>query len=68
MISGVASSFGSLRIARHEADYDHLAVFSKARALAAVADAERGIQQLGAAQEEEKEAFATLLALNTRIR
>jgi hypothetical protein len=67
-IVGVARAFSSLRLGRHEADYDHLSVFSKARALAAIEDAERGIQQLAAASDSERQLFVALLSLKTSIR
>jgi hypothetical protein len=67
-IVGVATAFSSLRLQRHEADYDHLASFSKTKALAAIQDAERGIQELAAATPEQREAFVALLCLKTTIR
>jgi len=67
-IEGVASAFQSLRVQRHQADYDHLATFSKEGVLAAIADAERGIQQLRTAQIRDQEIFASLLSLKSTIR
>lgn len=67
-IAGVADAFTSLRLARHDADYDHLTPFDKKTALAAIEDAEKGIQQLAAATDRDRQAFAALLSLRTQIR
>lgn len=67
-IAGVADAFTSLRLSRHDADYDHLAPFDKKTALAAIEDAEKGIQQLSAATDRDREALAALLSLKTQIR
>jgi hypothetical protein len=66
-ISGVAGSFCDLQEARHRADYDHLAVFSKAATIAHVADARRSITQVVNAPVPERQAFFSLLALRARV-
>jgi predicted negative regulator of RcsB-dependent stress response len=67
-IADVAAAFCDLQEARHRADYDHLAAFSKAAALGYVQDAEQAIAKLDAAPEAERQAFFSLVALRTGIR
>jgi hypothetical protein len=66
-IADVASSFCDLQEARHNADYDHLAMLSKPAALAHIDDAEKAIQALAAAHPAEREAFFSLLAICARL-
>lgn len=58
-IAGVADAFTSLRLSRP---------FDKKTALAAIEDAEKGIQQLSAATDRDREALAALPSLKTQIR
>lgn len=67
-IAGVAASFCDLQEARHRADYDHLAPFSKATAIAHVDDAEKAISTLKNAQPSDREAFFSLLTIRARLR
>jgi hypothetical protein len=67
-IVGVADAFCDLQEARHRADYDHLAPFSKATALLHLADAQRAIQLLGSAPDEERDAFLSLIALRANLK
>jgi len=67
-IAGVAAAFTSLRLLRHEADYDHLAPFDKKKTASAIDDAVKGIEQLAAASDRDREALAALLSLKTQIR
>jgi predicted negative regulator of RcsB-dependent stress response len=66
-IADVAASFCDLQEARHRADYDHLADFSKAVALAHVEDAEKAMQTLVKARKRDRDAFFSLLALGARL-
>jgi hypothetical protein len=68
VIDDVASAFCDLQEARHSADYDHLAPFSKASTLGYIQDAETAILNLAAAPAEQREAFFSLLALRTKLR
>lgn len=63
---GVADSFCDLQEARHRADYDHLASFSKAVAVAHIEDARSAIADVAAAAEPDRQGFFSLLALRTR--
>ncbi len=65
-IEGIAASFCDLQEARHLADYDHLTSFSKATALAHVADARTAIAKLDEATERQRQAFFALLAICAR--
>lgn len=65
-IEDVAASFVDLQEARHRADYDHLADFSKAVALAHLRDAEKAIQALEKAKKRDQQTFFSLLAIGTR--
>lgn len=67
-IAKVAAAFCDLQEARHRADYDHLAAFSKAAVLGHVQDAERAIAKLDAAPAAQREVFFSLVALRTGIR
>jgi predicted negative regulator of RcsB-dependent stress response len=67
-IADVAAAFCDLQEARHRADYDHLAAFSKAVVLTSVQDAEQAIAKLGAAAQAQRETFFSLIALRTSIR
>jgi hypothetical protein len=67
-IADVASALCDLQEARHRADYDHLAAFSKAAVLGYVQDAEQAITKLDAAPAQHREAFFSLVALRTGIR
>lgn len=62
-IAAVAESFCDLQEARHRADYDHLADFSKAVALAHLEDAEKAMSALGKAKKCDQQAFFALLAI-----
>jgi hypothetical protein len=62
-IADVAAAFGDLQEARHDADYNHLAVLSKATAAAYVADAEAAIGALRSASRRQRAAFFVLLTL-----
>jgi hypothetical protein len=66
-IADVAFSFCDLQEARHRADYDHLADFSKAVALAHVEDAEKAIQTLDKARKRDRDTFFSLLAIGARL-
>jgi hypothetical protein len=66
-IAGVAGSFCDLQEARHRADYDHLAVFSKATTVAHIADARSSISQVLNAPQDERAAFFSLLALRAKV-
>lgn len=66
-IVSVAGSFCDLQEARHQADYDHLAVFSKAATIAHIADARRSIGQVISAPPDERAAFFSLLALRAKL-
>lgn len=66
VIVDVASSFCDLQEARHRADYDHLAPFSKPAVLAHLGDADKAIQTLASASERDRELFFSLLALRAR--
>jgi hypothetical protein len=67
-IADVAASLWDLQEARHGADYDHLASFSKATVAAYVDDAEKAIQTLGAASARQRQAFFSLLAVGINLR
>ena len=66
-IADVASSFCDLQEARHDADYDHLAPFSKPSALANVDDTEKAMSALEDAEPGQREAFFSLLAICARL-
>lgn len=60
----VALTFPQLRLARMEADYDHLANFTKATTLARIRMARRAIANLDAADGgSEHQAFLALIAM-----
>ncbi len=63
----VADPFCDLQEARHRADYDHLALFSKEVALAHIEVAEKAIQTLAAASDRERDALFALIAVSTRL-
>jgi len=65
-IEDVAASLVDLQEARHRADYDHLADFSKAVALAHLEDAEKAIQTLEKAKKRDQQILFALLAIGTR--
>jgi hypothetical protein len=65
---GVADVFCDLQEARHLADYDHLAPFPKAAVLGYIQDAERAMQTLDAQRDRDRQAFFSLVSLNTRLR
>lgn len=67
-IADVAASFCDLQEARHRADYDHLADFSKAVAVAHLEDAEKAIQALAKARKRDQQAFFSLLAIGANLR
>ena len=64
----LARTFGHAEIkeARHRADYDHLAAFPKATAIAHIEDAKRSIEQVCAMPPRERELFFSLVALRAR--
>jgi hypothetical protein len=62
----ISDSFCDLQEARHEADYNHLATFSKAATVALVSDARASIEQVATATLQERHAFFSLLALRAR--
>jgi hypothetical protein len=63
----VADSFCELQEARHRADYDHFALFSKATVGALVADARTAIATIVSAAPPEREAFFSLLAIRAKM-
>lgn len=63
----VADSFCDLQEARHQADYDHLASFSKATANSLVAEARFAIAAIESASADEREAFFALLAIRAKM-
>lgn len=64
LLADVALTFPQLRLARMEADYDHLANFTKATTLARIAMARTAISNLDAADGcPEHQAFVALLAM-----
>lgn len=65
---GVADVFCDLQEARHSADYDHLAPFPKAAALGYIQDAERAMQTLDAQSDRDRQAFFSLVSLQTKLR
>jgi hypothetical protein len=67
-IADVAAAFCDLQEARHQADYDHLASFSKAATLLYIQDAQQAISKLTTAIPSEREAFFALVALRTSLR
>ena len=66
-IADIATSFCDLQEARHRADYDHLAVLSRATAVAHVNDAEKAINTLPTCDVADRDAFFPLLILCARI-
>jgi hypothetical protein len=66
-IADLAASFCDLQEARHRADYDHLASFSKAVAFAHIEDAEKAMETLNCASPREREALFAVLAVSTRL-
>lgn len=67
-IEDVAAVLCDLQEARHRADYDHLASFSKAAVLGYIQDADEAIQKLSAADQTHRETLFALVALRTAIR
>jgi uncharacterized protein (UPF0332 family) len=67
LIADVAASFCDLQEARHRADYDHLANFSKATVAAHVDDAQRAIETLDKARKRDRQALFSLLAIRARL-
>jgi hypothetical protein len=67
-IEDLAAAFIDLQKARHDADYDHLAVVRKATAFAAILDAAEAIDGLDAASRHDRQAFFALAALRTTLR
>jgi hypothetical protein len=65
---GVAAVFCDLQEARHSADYDHLVPMPKAAVLGYIQDAERAMQTLDGQSDRDRQAFFSLIALNTRLR
>jgi hypothetical protein len=63
-LENVAGALCDLQDARHTADYDHLATFSKTTVVAHIADAEAAIATLEKASERQRQAFFAVLALN----
>lgn len=66
-IEDLAASFCDLQEARHRADYDHLARFSKAETVSHIDEAENAIKALAEADEAARDSLFALLALGTRI-
>lgn len=66
-IADVAASFCDLQEARHAADYDHLAPISKPAAMAHVEDAKKAIETLEGANDADRQAFFSLLAMDARL-
>lgn len=64
----VSDAFWDLQEARHKADYDHFAVFSKATTLGLVQDAQRAIQDVRAAGGSDRQSFFTLVAMQSSLR
>jgi hypothetical protein len=67
-IRDVAAAFCDLQAARHRADYDHLADFTKTDTLAYIQDAETAMARFTAASARDPEAFLTLIALKSGIK
>jgi hypothetical protein len=59
-----ARGFCDLQEARHKADYDHTATFPKGTARAYVDGARRHVEQIDALEAPDRQALATLLAMN----
>ncbi|MHB1469786.1 MAG: hypothetical protein ACYCSI_02545 [Solirubrobacteraceae bacterium] len=66
-VEDLATAFCDLQEARHRADYDHLASFSKAMALSHVEEAENAIRALEQEDEPARDALFALLALAARV-
>lgn len=66
-IADVAESLWDLQEARHRADYDHLASFSKATVVAYVDDAQKAIETLNGASGRQRAAFFSLLAVRVSL-
>jgi hypothetical protein len=64
---GISDTFCDLQEARHRADYDHTARFSKATTLAHIAEARRAIADLEVAGARDRQGFATLAAFRSRL-
>lgn len=67
-IPDVAAAFCDLQEARHRADYDSLAAFSKATADGYIQDALKAIATVDASPETDREMLFALMALKTSIR
>jgi hypothetical protein len=67
-IDDLAGAFLSLQERRHEADYDHSATFERASVLVTVQDAEQAVRVLREANDRDREAFLTLVALKSGLR
>lgn len=67
-VTSLADIFLTLQQARHEADYDHLAVFKKATVLSHVAQAEAGVDLVASLKGHQMgERFFALVALNVQL-
>jgi hypothetical protein len=66
-VQDLAATFCDLQEARHSADYDHLASFSKAMALFHVDEAERALNTLADVDDAARDALFALLALGVRV-
>ncbi|MBS1881625.1 MAG: hypothetical protein JSS97_01560 [Actinobacteria bacterium] len=65
-LADVAASFCDLQEARHRADYDHTAIFSKAAVAAHINDARKAIGTIESSDEDDLRELAALLALSAR--
>jgi hypothetical protein len=66
-VADVASMFCDLQEARHRADYDHLASFTKDDVVEHVRDAKAAIGDLAAAPADQRQAFFALVSLRARL-
>jgi hypothetical protein len=66
-IAGVGASFYDLQEARHRADYDHFATFSKATAVAHIDDAQKAIDALGSATDHQRSLFVSIIAIRAEL-
>jgi len=63
----VSDAFCDLQEARHRADYDHLAPFTKATVVAHIEDAGRAMTEMTGADPGHRHAFVTLLSLKCKM-
>jgi hypothetical protein len=63
----ISDAFCDLQEARHRADYDHLATFSKPTAVAHIEDAEKAVRDLSTASAKDLQAFVALVTVRARL-